>query len=79
MTAPKIISDIFTGPDGKTWAIGRVYSLPTLIGGLSVPFVMIVKGQPVDLAAFGVMLGGLGAAVMAMVTGTNHTEPKADA
>lgn len=73
----KIITDLFTGPDGETWAIGRIYSLPTLIAGLAVPFVMIARGQHVDLTALGVMFGGLGAAVMALVTGTNPTEPRA--
>ena len=77
MTPPKFVTDLFTGPDGKTWAIGRIYSLPTLVAGLAVPFVMVIKGQPVDLSGVGVMLGGLGASVMALVTGTNHTEPKA--
>ena len=78
MTPPKIIVDLFTGPDGKTWAIGRIYSLPTLLSGLSVPFVMMVKHQPIDLVALAALYAGLGAAVMAMVTGTNSTEPKAE-
>lgn len=73
---PKIISDCFTGPDGETWAIGRLYSLPVLLAGLATPFIMIYKGQTVDLSALAVMFGGLGAAVMALVTGTNSTEPK---
>lgn len=72
----KIISDLFTGPDGKTWAIGRVYSLPILVSGLATPFIMLIKGQTIDLTALGVMYGGLGAAVMALVQGTNATEPK---
>lgn len=78
MTPPKIVADLFTGPDGKTWAIGRVYSLPMLLGGLAVPFAMLVHGQPVSLGELGAMFAGLGAAVMALVAGTNHTEPKAD-
>ena len=45
------IRDLFTGPDGRTWAIGRVYSLPVLLAGLCLPFVMIIRGQPVDLIA----------------------------
>lgn len=74
---PKFISDCFTGPDGETWAIGRLYSLPVLLAGLATPFIMIYKGQTVDLSGLAVMFGGLGAAVMALVTGTNSTEPKA--
>lgn len=72
----KFIRDLFTGPDGSTWAIGRIYSLPVLLGGLAVPLLMVVRGQAVSLADLGVMLGGLGASVMALVAGTNHTEPK---
>lgn len=74
----KMISDLFTGPDGKTVAIGRVYSAPVLFSGLATPFIMLWKGQQIDLTALGVMYGGLGAAVMALVSGTNNTEPKAD-
>lgn len=76
MKPPKLITDVFTGPDGATWAIGRIYSLPMLLSGLAVPFLMIVKGQTVDLTALGVMFGGLGGGIMALVAGTNHTEPK---
>jgi hypothetical protein len=78
MKLPKVVRDLFTGPDGATWAIGRVYSLPMLLGGLGVPFAMVIRGQPVDLAALGMMFTGLGGGVMALVLGTNHTEPKPD-
>lgn len=76
MRLPKLIRDLFTGPDGETWAIGRVYSLPLLASGLAVPFVMIGHGERVDLTALGVLYGGLGGAVMLLITGTNPTEPK---
>jgi hypothetical protein len=75
MQAPKFITDLFTGPDGVTWAIGRIYSLPMLLSGLAVPFLMVHKGQSIDLTALGVMFGGLGGGIMALVTGTNNTEP----
>ncbi|NBV79666.1 MAG: hypothetical protein EBR62_07385 [Verrucomicrobia bacterium] len=74
----KFIKDLFTGLDGKTWAIGRVYSLPMLATGLAVPIAAIIKGAPLDFAALGVMYGGLGGGVMAMVWGTNPTEPPKD-
>lgn len=77
MKLPKIITDLFTGPDGETWAIGRVYSLPVLLTGLSVPFVAMYNGQHISFSELGIMFGGLGGAVMALVLGTNHTEPKA--
>jgi len=75
----KVITDLFTGPDGKTWSIGRVYSLPMLISGLATPFFMVANSMPVDLAGLAILFPATGAAVMALVTGTNSTEPKADA
>jgi hypothetical protein len=72
----KLVRDIFTGPDGITWAVGRVAAAPTLVSGLSVPFVMLVQGQQIDLAALGVFYGGLAGGVSALVGLTNHTEPK---
>ena len=77
MKAPKFITDLFTGPDGETWAIGRLYSLPMLLSGLALPFMMVFKGQTIDLTALGLMFGGLGGGIMALVTGTNNTEPAA--
>lgn len=76
MKPPKIISDLFTGLDGKTWAIGRVYSLPMLVSGLALPYVAILRGQVVDLLAVGGLFGGLGAGVWALIRGTNSTEPE---
>ena len=72
----KLIRDLFTGIDGTTWAIGRIYSLPMLVSGLALPVAALVKGQPIDFAALGLMYGGLGGGVMAMVWGTNPTEPR---
>lgn len=71
----KFIRDIFTGADGVTWAIGRVYSLPMLISGLALPVAALINGQPIDFAALGLMYSGLGGGVMAMIWGTNPTEP----
>ncbi|MFZ2252629.1 MAG: hypothetical protein WAW13_00475 [Minisyncoccia bacterium] len=73
---PKIVNDLFTGPDGKTWAIGRVYSMPMLLSGLAAPFVMIGRDQPVDLLALGGLYGGLGTGIWALIRGTNATEPE---
>lgn len=70
------LTHLFTGPDGQTWAIGRVYSAPVLFAGIATPFVMIWKGQNVDLAGLAILFPAIGAAVMALVTGTNSTEPK---
>ena len=75
----KIITDQFTGPDGVTWSIGRIYSLPMLLSGLATPILMVTHGLPIDLAGLAILFPATGAAVMALVTGTNSTEPKADA
>jgi len=72
----KLIRDVFTGIDGQTWAFGRVAAAPTLLSGLAVPFVMLVQGQQIDLAALGVLYGGLAGGVSALVGLTNQTEPK---
>jgi hypothetical protein len=72
----KLLTDLFTGADGRTWAIGRVYSLPMLASGLALPVAALINGQAIDFAALGLMYGGLGGGVMAMIWGTNPTEPK---
>lgn len=72
----KFVSDLFTGPDGVTWAIGRVYSLPMLFAGLSLPFFVVWRGQALDLIAAGGLFGGLGAGIWALIRGTNNTEPQ---
>jgi hypothetical protein len=46
-----------------------------LVSGLALPIAALVNGQPLDFAALGLMYGGLGGGVMAMVWGTNPTEP----
>jgi hypothetical protein len=75
MLTPKLLIDLFTGPDGRTWAIGRVYSLPVLLCGLALPFVAVLRGQELDLMALGGLFGGLGAGVWALIRGTSATEP----
>ncbi len=75
MPAPKFLSDLFTGADGRTWAIGRVYSLPMLLCGLALPFVALLRGQSLDLMSLGGLFGGLGAGVWALIRGTSATEP----
>lgn len=77
MNVPKLVKDCFTGPDGVTWAIGRVYSLPLLASGIALPFVMLWRAEHFTLTDAGLMYGGLGTAVWAMIRGTNSTEPPA--
>lgn len=70
------LTALFSGADGKTWAIGRVFAAPTLLSGLGLPLGALIAGQPLDFAALGVFYGGVGAAVAGMVGLTSHTEPK---
>jgi hypothetical protein len=75
MAVPKLILDVFTGPDGRTWAIGRLYSLPMLCAGLALPFVMIIRGQTIDPLAALTGYGALGGGIWALIRGTHGTEP----
>ncbi len=66
--------DLFTDPSGETWAIGRIYSFPTLATGLAIPIVSIFRGQPVDMAGAGALLAGVAGAVLLLVRGTNNVD-----
>lgn len=70
----KFLSDLFKGPDGETWSLGRIYSIPLLAVGLAVPIIALLKGQTISMADVGLGLGGLAAAVAAMVAVTNHID-----
>jgi energy-converting hydrogenase Eha subunit A len=72
----KFVTDLFTGTDGVTWAIGRVFSAPVLFTGLTIPLLALFKGQAISFSDLGVYFGGLGASILALVTGTHTTEPK---
>lgn len=71
---PKIIRDMFTDSGGQTWAIGRIYSVPVLIAGLSIPIFSIAKGQPIDFAALGVYIGATVTAVTVLIRGTSNVD-----
>lgn len=72
----KVIKDVFTGPDGETFAAGRV------IGGLAFAgqnglFAMAVSSmKTVDLMALGAGYAAGIASIAALIGATNHTEPK---
>lgn len=75
-TIAKVVKDVFTGPDGQTYAAGRV------IGGLAFAgqnglFGMAIKSmQTVDLMALGGGYAAGIASIAALIGATNHTEPK---
>lgn len=70
----KFFTDLFKGPDGETWAIGRVYSLPVLAVGLFLPVYAVARGQPLDLAEVGFLFGGVAAAAVALIKLTNDVD-----
>lgn len=70
----KLIKDLFTGPDGETWAIGRFYSIPMMVAGLAVPFTALAQGQTVSLADLGILLPGTAGACLLLIRGTNNVD-----
>jgi hypothetical protein len=77
MRLGQIFNDLFTGPDGKTVAIGRVMGVFMFLSGQATPFVALVQQQHIDFSALGVFEGALAAGVTALIYGTNPTEPRA--
>lgn len=78
--AMKLLRDVYTGPDGKAWALGRVYSLPVLLVGLAYPVTALIKAQhvqhdmPYSLHEVGMYLMELGAATLLLVRGHNSID-----
>lgn len=75
MRVMKFLGDLYMGPDGETWALGRVYTIPIMVTGLAIPVYAIHKtGQAPSMGDLSVGLLGLAAAVSAMVAVTNHID-----
>jgi hypothetical protein len=78
--APKLLRDVYTGPDGKAWALGRIYSLPVLAVGLAFPIVALARApqvqhdMPYSLHEVGLYLMELGGAVLLLVRGHNSID-----
>lgn len=70
----KFLKDLFTGPDGVTWAIGRIYSVPTLLVGLAIPVIALFRNQTIEMSDVGVLLTGVAGAVLLLVRGTNAVD-----
>lgn len=70
----KFIADLFTGPDGETWALNRFFSLAVLIVGLATPIVALLRDQPVDFADVGVLLAATAAACLLLIRGANAVD-----
>lgn len=74
MRIMKFVSDLFMGPDGETWAIGRFYSIPIIATGVGLPFYQAIKGQNVSLSELAVLLPAAAGGAMLLITGTNHVD-----
>lgn len=78
--AMKLLRDVYTGPDGKAWALGRIYSLPVLLVGLAYPITALIKApsvqhdMPYPLHDVGMYLMELGGAVLLLVRGHNSID-----
>lgn len=70
----KFIKDLFTGPDGETWAIGRIYSIPVLVVGLAIPILSLYREQPIAHSEVGVLLAGVAGACLLLIRGTNEVD-----
>lgn len=76
----KLLRDVYTGPDGKSWALGRVYSLPVLLVGLAYPITALIRApqvqhdMPYPLHDVGMYLMELGGAVLLLVRGHNSID-----
>lgn len=75
MGVMKFVGDLYKGPDGETWAIGRVYTIPVLFTGLAIPLWGIHKsGNIPSMTEMGLGLTGLAGAIAAMMAVTNHID-----
>ena len=78
--ATKLLRDVYTGPDGKAWALGRLYSLPVLMVGLAYPVVALIRAphvqgdMPYSLHEIGLYLMELGGATLLLVRGHNKID-----
>jgi hypothetical protein len=70
----KVMRDLFTGPDGTTWAIGRFFSVPVLLVGLAIPIIALYRNQPIVMADVGILLAGVAGACLILIRGINNVD-----
>lgn len=70
----KAVNAVFTGPDGRTLAIGRLHSIPVLLVGIALPVVKLVRHEPVGLEEYGIEATALAGALVMLISGTNHVD-----
>jgi len=68
---------LLTGLDGETWDIGRVGGALALVVGLGLQvYVVVWKGQPFDMTAFGTGVAALAIGIGGLLKLKESTEPK---
>lgn len=72
----KFFRDLYTGPDGETWALGRIYSIPIVATGVAAPIIAIIRAEAgkIPLSEVGLELAGVAGAVAAMVAITKNVD-----
>jgi len=71
----RALRQVMTGADNKTLAIGRVMSVPYLAATLAIPFILIHVGREFSLTDAGIYITAAAGGFMALVRGTDATEP----
>ena len=70
----KLLTDLFTGPDGVTWHMGRFGAAIMFFSGLPLPWVQLIRTGALDLTATGVFYSGLGAGAWALAQGAKNMD-----
>lgn len=72
----KFVRDLFTGPDGETYAIGRIYTVPVMVVGLAYPFVPLVghDRELPSLTELGAYFPLLAGAITLLIAGNNKVD-----
>lgn len=72
----RFVRDLFTGPDGETYAIGRIYTVPVMLVGLAYPFVPLMgdRRELPSLTELGAYFPLLAGAVTLLIAGNNKVD-----
>lgn len=70
----KLIKDVFTAPDGETWAIGRLSGVGTLLYGYSLPIVEVIKGHALNFSELAVYMPAVAGGATALYALTNKMD-----